>query len=141
MGCVPISAENCQAVEFVYTIETESLVCSQNMLKKMELAAKLLEKYKQLIIDIQLNIDIPLIPLNHFCEFGLKELMIKGYYNCKSRSAGGFMMKVKEVKMKVQATSRKMVGIGTPLSKIPSGKGMMLSNNSSLIDTRTKWDR
>ena len=59
-------------------IEAESLVRSQNTLKKPELAMKMLEKYKKLIIDIASN---------HFGEFGLKELMIKGYFNCKSGSA------------------------------------------------------
>ncbi len=29
--------------------------------------------------------------------------MMKGYLNCKSGSAGGFMTKLKEVKTKVQA--------------------------------------
>jgi hypothetical protein len=106
---VPISAENHQAVEFVYMIEAESLVRSQNTLKKPELAAKLLDKYKQLLINI---------PFNRFGEFGLKESMIKGYYNCKSGSAGGFMTKLKEVKTKVQAASKKMAGVG-------SGKGIL----------------
>jgi hypothetical protein len=115
MGRVPISADNRQAVKFVHMVEAESLVRSQNTLKKPELAAKLLEKYKQLITEI---------PFNRFGEFGLKESMIKGYYNCKSGSAGGFMSKVKAIKTKVQAVSRKMAGIGSPLSKIPSGKGI-----------------
>ena len=78
MGRVPISSDNHQAVEFCYMIEAESLVRSQNTLKKPELAMKILEKYKKLIIDIASN---------HFGEFGLKELMIKGYFNCKSGSA------------------------------------------------------
>ena len=44
------------------------------------------------------------------------------------------MMKVKEVKMKVQATSRKMVGIGTPLSKILSGKGTVDVKQQFIVD-------
>ena len=103
------------------------------MLKKPELAAKLLGKYKQPFLDV---------PFNHFSEFGLKELMIKGYFNCKSGSAGGFMTKVKEVKTKVQAASRKMADAGTPLYKFPAERDLLtLSGNSSLIDTMTKWDR
>ena len=125
MGRVPISADNRQAVEFVYMVEAESLVRSQNTLKKPELAAKLLEKYKQLIAEI---------PFNRFGEFGLKESMIKGYYNCKSGSAGGFMTKVKEIKTKVQAASRKMAGVGSPLSKIPSGKGILDVKKQFIID-------
>ena len=64
IGVVPISSENFQAIEFVYMNEAESIVCSQNTLKKPELAAKLLKKYKQLIIEI---------PSICFGEFGLKE--------------------------------------------------------------------
>jgi hypothetical protein len=83
-------------------VEAETIVCSQNTLKKLELAAKLIEKYKQLIAEI---------PFNHFGEFGLKELMAKGYFHCKLGSAGGLMTNVKEVKTKVQAASRKMTGV------------------------------
>jgi len=125
MGRVPISNDNRQAVEFCYMVEAESLVRSQNTLKKPELAAKLLEKYKQLISEI---------PSNRFGDFGLKELMVKGYFNCKSGSAGGFMTKVKEVKTKVQAAPRKMAGVGSPLSKIPSGKGILDVKKSFIID-------
>jgi hypothetical protein len=125
MGRNPISSDNRQVVEFCYMIEAESLVCSQNTLKKPELALKLLEKYKKLIIDI---------PSNRFGEFGLKELMVKGYFNCKSGSAGGFMTKVKEVKTKVQAASRKMAGVGSPLSSIPSGKGILDAKRQFIID-------
>jgi hypothetical protein len=80
MGGIPISSDNRQAVEFCYMIEAESLVCSQNTLKKPELALKLFEKYKKLIIDI---------PSNRFGKFGLKELMVKGYFNYQSGSTGG----------------------------------------------------
>jgi len=125
MGRVPISNDNRQAVEFCYMVEAESLVRSQNTLKKPELAAKLLEKYKQLIIEI---------PLHRFGEFGSKELMVKGYFNCKSGSTGGFMTKVKEVKAKVQVASRKMAGVGSPLSKISSGKGILDVKKLFIID-------
>ena len=44
------------------------------------------------------------------------------------------MMKVKEVKTKVQATSRQMTGSGSPLSKIPSGKGILDVKRQFILD-------
>ncbi len=38
--------------------------------------------------------------------------------------ASGFYSKVLDVKKKVQAVTRLIDGIGTPLSKIPSGRGI-----------------
>ena len=43
------------------------------------------------------------------------------------------MTKVKDVKLKVHATSRKMAGIGTPLFKIPSGK-VIIGVKKKIID-------
>ncbi len=44
------------------------------------------------------------------------------------------MTKVKEIKTKVQAGSRKMAGVGSPLSKIPSGKGILDVKKQFIID-------
>lgn len=71
MGHVPILSENRQAIKIVYMIEAESIVRSQNTLKNLELAGKLLKKYKQLIVEI---------PSIHVGEFGMKELMSKDYF-------------------------------------------------------------
>jgi hypothetical protein len=64
------------------------------------------------------------IPTNHFSEFGLREGMIDKYYGAKKGGASGFYTKVLDVKKKVQAVTRLIDGIGTPLSKIPSGRGI-----------------
>jgi hypothetical protein len=64
------------------------------------------------------------IPTNHFSEFGLREGMIDKYYGAKKGGASGFYTKVLDVKKKVQAVTRLIDGIGTPLSKIPSGRGL-----------------
>ena len=61
MDHVSFSSENCLAIKFIYVVvEAKTIVCSQNTLKKPELAAKLVEKYKLLIAGI---------PFNHFCKF------------------------------------------------------------------------
>ena len=44
------------------------------------------------------------------------------------------MTKVKEIKTKVQAALLKMAGVGTPLSKIPSGKGILDVKKQFIID-------
>ena len=44
------------------------------------------------------------------------------------------MTKVKEIKTKVQAASRKMAGVGSPLSKIPSRKGILDVKKQFIID-------
>ncbi len=55
-------------------IEADTIVRGQNTLCKPELAAKLLEKYKQLIAAI---------PANRFGDFGLKEAMCTRFYGAK----------------------------------------------------------
>jgi hypothetical protein len=44
------------------------------------------------------------------------------------------MTKAKEVKTKVQAALRKMAGVGSPLSTIPSGKGILDVKRQFIID-------
>jgi hypothetical protein len=110
MNRVPISHENRKAVEFVYMIEADTIVRSQNTLSKPELAVKLLEKYKQLIAAI---------PANRFGDDGLKATMCKGYYRAKLGSAGGLQDKVRTLKTLVQKVYGKC-----DLSKLPSGCGI-----------------
>ena len=110
MDNIPISSDNRAAVEFVYMIEADTIVRSQNTLRKPELAAKLLEKYKQLI---------SLIPPGRFGECGLQAAMCHKYFKAKKSSATGLQEKVKLVKPQVQAVCRTL-----NLSKLPSGRGI-----------------
>jgi len=64
------------------------------------------------------------IPSGYFAEFGLREKMIEKYYGAKTGGPSGLYTKVLDVKKKVQAVTRSVDGIGTPLSKIPSGRGL-----------------
>ncbi len=48
-------------------------------------------------------------------------MMIDQYHGQKAGRASGFHTKVKDTKTKVQAVTRQINGLGTPLSKIPSG--------------------
>ena len=64
------------------------------------------------------------IPANHFGEFGLREAMTERYYGAKKGGASGFYTKVLDTKTKAQAVTRTIDGIGTPSSKIPSGRGL-----------------
>ena len=110
MDNIPISSDNRAAVEFVYMIEADTIVRSQNTLRKPELAAKLLEIYKQLI---------SLIPPGRFGECGLQAAMCHKYFKAKKSSATGLQEKVKLVKPQVQAVCRTL-----NLSKLPSGRGI-----------------
>ena len=51
-------------------------------------------------------------------------MMIDRYYGQKAGGASGFHTKVLNTKSKVQAVTRQNNGLGTPLSKIPSGRGL-----------------
>jgi hypothetical protein len=50
--------------------------------------------------------------------------MIEKYYGAKTGCPSGLYTEVLDVKKKVQAVTRSVDGIGTPLSKIPSGRGL-----------------
>ncbi len=50
--------------------------------------------------------------------------MTERYYGAKKGGASGFYTKVLDTKAKAQAVTRAIDGIGTPLSKIPSGRGL-----------------
>jgi hypothetical protein len=64
------------------------------------------------------------IPSTHFSKFGLREDMTGRYYGAKKGGASGFYTKVIDTKQKVKSVTGKLDGIGTPLSKIPSGRGL-----------------
>ena len=115
---VPITHDNRLAVEFVYMIEADTLVRSQNTLRKPELAAKLLEKYKQLIAAI---------PVNQFRDAGLRQTMCLTYYRAKKGTAGGLQDKVRKMKVLVQEVCKQL-----QLSKLPSGCGIFDVRASNL---------
>ena len=110
-----ISPQNRAAVEFVYMIEAETLIRDSSTKNLAEVKKLLHSKYIELLRQI---------PTNHFSEFGLREAMIDKYYGAKKGGAGGLYTKVLDVKTKVRAVTRLLDGIGTPLSKIPSGRGI-----------------
>ena len=51
--------------------------------------------------------------------------MTERYYGAKKGGASGFYSKVTDTKQKVKSVTAKLDGIGTPLSKIPSGRGLI----------------
>ena len=115
MDRAAISSHNRAAVEFVYMVEAETLTRDSGTRGLNDVKKLLHMKYIELIRQI---------PTNHFSEFGLREGMIDKYYGAKKGGASGFYTKVLDVKKKVQAVTRLIDGIGTPLSKIPSGRGI-----------------
>ena len=115
MDRAAISSQNRAAVEFVYMVEAETLTRDSGTRGLTDVKKLLYSKYIELIRQI---------PTNHFSEFGLREGMIDKYYGAKKGGASGFYTKVLDVKKKVQAVTRQIDGIGTPLSKIPSGRGL-----------------
>ena len=115
MDRAAISTQNRAAVEFVYMVEAETLTRDSGTRGLNDVKTLLHRKYIELIRQI---------PTDHFGEFGLREGMIEKYYGAKKGGASGFYTKVLDVKKKVQAVTRLIDGIGTPLSKIPSGRGL-----------------
>jgi hypothetical protein len=107
-------------------IEADTIVRSQNTLRKPELAAKLLDKYKQLICAI---------PGNRFGEARLKEAMCKGYYRAKKGSAAGLMDKVRKLRCLVQDVCKRL-----QLSKLPSGCGIFDVRDRYVMDRYTQSD-
>ena len=115
MDRAPISSQNRAAVEFVYMVEAETLTRDSGTRGLGDVKKLLHSKYIELIRQI---------PSNQFGEFGLRESMTERYYGAKKGGASGFYTKVLDTKKKVQAVTRKLSGIGTPLSHIPSGRGL-----------------
>ena len=115
MDRAPISSQNRAAVEFVYMVEAETLTRDSGTRGLGDVKKLLHSKYIELIRQI---------PSNQFGEFGLREAMTERYYGAKKGGASGFYTKVLDTKKKVQAVTRKLSGIGTPLSQIPSGRGL-----------------
>jgi len=120
MGRGPITTENRAAVEFVYMIEADTIVRSQNTLRKPELAVKLLEKYKQLI---------EAIPVDRFGSFGLRNTMLVKYYGAKTGSASGIQDKIKTIKRHVQELVRAL-----QLNKLPSGRRIIDMKNKYIAE-------
>lgn len=125
MDRAAISSQNRAAVEFVYMVEAESLTRDSGTRGLTDVKKLLHSKYIELIRQI---------PTNHFSEFGLREGMIDKYYGAKKGGASGFYTKVLDVKKKVQAVTRSIDGIGTPLSKIPSGRGLNDVKDQFILD-------
>ena len=115
MDRLSISSQNRIAVEFVYMLEAETLTRGSGTVGRGDVKQLCHSKYIELIRQI---------PANHFGEFGLREAMTERYYGAKKGGASGFYTKVLDTKTKVQAVTRAIDGIGTPLSKIPSGRGL-----------------
>ena len=114
MDCATITLSNCQAVEFVYMIESETLCRGENTMKLADLKTKIFEHYRSLIRAIR--------PAR-FSEFDLQEKMILKIFNAKAQngSATGHYAKTMEVKAKVQAIVRQI----PTLPKLPSGKDII----------------
>ena len=124
MDRAAISSQNRAAVEFVYMVEAETLTRDSGTHGLNDVKKLLHRKYIELIRQI---------PTNHFSEFRLREGMIDKYYGAKKGGASGFYTKVLDVKKKVQAVTRQIDGIGTPLSKIPSGCGLNDVRNQFIL--------
>ena len=110
-----ISSHNRIAVEFVYMLEAETLTRGSGTVGRDDVKKLCHSKYIELIRQI---------PANHFAEFGLREAMTERYYGAKKGGASGFYAKVLDTRSKTQSVTRSIDGIGTPLSKIPSGRGL-----------------
>ena len=115
MDRVSITSKNRAAVEFVYMVEAETLTRDSGTRGLGDVKKLLHSKYIELIRQI---------PSTHFSEFGLREDMTGRYYGAKKGGASGFYTKVIDTKQKVKSVTGKLDGIGTPLSKIPSGRGL-----------------
>ena len=115
MDRAAITANTRAAVEYVYMIEAGTLTRGSGT-RGLDVVKKLLHsKYISLIRQI---------PSSQFGKFGLCEKMIEKYYGAKTGGPSGLYTKVLDVKKKVQVITRVIDGIGTPLSKIPSGRGL-----------------
>ena len=110
-----ISSTNRAAVEAAYIIEALTLVRSAATMKKPDVALKVQETYKNLI---------DAIPNNRFADIGIKSKMLQGYFRAKKNSPAGMLIKAEDTMGKVRAMSSSIQGIGTPLHKLPSGKGL-----------------
>jgi hypothetical protein len=81
MGRVPISLNNCVAVEAAYMVEAVTLVKSMRTMKKPKNAAAAQDKYKAFI---------GALPLSCFADASVKVRMAKKYFHVKSISPEGF---------------------------------------------------
>ena len=123
----PISAVNCCAVEAVYMIEALTIVRSMRTMHKPGIAAKVQDKYKELIRNI---------PIERFSDSSLKVMTETKYYRAKGSSADGLLTKATDVLKNVRVMAGGIRGIGTPLHQIPSGRSLMDMRNQFIL---SKW--
>jgi hypothetical protein len=125
MGHVPISLNNCIAVEAAYIVEAITLVKSMQTMKKPEIAAAAQDKYKAFI---------GALPLSCFAEdASVKVRMADKYFRAKSNSPEGFLTKATDVLKNVRVVAAEIKGIGTPLHQIPSGKSLTDMKNQFIL--------
>lgn len=111
----PIASYGHASVEAAYIIEALTLVHSAASMKKPNVALKVQETYKN-----QINA----IPNYRYADSGIKSKMMQGYFRAKKNSPVGMLIKADDTIGKVCAMAAAIVGIGTPLHKLPSGKGL-----------------
>jgi hypothetical protein len=106
-----ISPQTRQAVEFVYMIESLTLVTGEDTTDRATLHMKVFDRYKQLVRNI---------PATRFSQFDLQHQMSIKMYNSKAEngSAPSFYRAARKVKESVQAIIRKI----PTLPKLPSGR-------------------
>jgi hypothetical protein len=124
MGCVPISLNNCVAIEAAYMVEAVTLVKSMQTMKKAEIAAATQDKYKSFIGPL---------PLSPFADALVKVRMAEKYFCAKSNSLEGFLIKATDVLKNVRATAAGIKGIGTMLHQIQSGKSLTNMKNQFIL--------
>ncbi len=118
MECRPISAVNRCAIKAVYMVEALTIVRSIRTMCKPEIAAKVQDKYKELIRNIPI------------------EMMETKYYRAKGSSADGLLTKATNVLKNVRVMAAGIRGIGTPLHQILSGRSLMNMRNQFIL---SKW--
>ena len=137
MDRAAITAINRASVEYVYMVEAETLTRGSGTRGLDDVKKLLHSKYVSLIRQI---------PSGQFGEFGLREKMIEKYYGAKTGGPSGLYTKILDVKKKVQAVTHVIDGIGTPLSKIPSDRGLnnvrkdfILNDYKAVMGEVRKW--
>ncbi len=103
------------------------MVKSMKTMFKLEIAAKVQAKYKQLIQSI---------PLECFSDRSLKMMMEHKYFRAKGTSADRLLTKATEVLKNVRIMAAGIKWIGAPLHKIPSGRSLMDMRNQFIL---LKW--
>ncbi len=113
MGCVPISLNNCVAIEAAYMVEAIILVKSMGTMKKAEIAAATRDKYKA-VIDA--------LPLSCFAYASLKVKIAEKYFRAKSNSPEVFLTKATDVLKKCQGNGGRNQGDWNSVASNPKWK-------------------